>query len=181
MPRRLIPLVLAVASLLAPASALAASDSVLVSEFRFRGVSGGNDEFIELQNVSTKSVAIGGWKLVGCNAAGTMSTRVMIADGVSLPAGGHYLLTNSGSAGYSGTVEGDQTYSSGITDTGGIQVVDGSAVVDAVGAKGTFAACREGDGVAGLPTSNPATRSRGHAPAPTPTATRSTSRARARP
>ena len=154
MPRRLIPLVLVLAALAAPASALAASDSVVVSEFRFRGPSGGNDEFIELQNVSAAPVPIAGWTIVGCSATGPSGTRATIADGVSLPAGGHYLLTNRGSNGYSGPVAGDQTYPTGISDNGGLQLVNGSTTVDAVGATQTVQTCREGAGLT-LPTSNP--------------------------
>src|SRR5206468_5155533 len=53
----------------------ASSSTVVISEFRVRGPNGGSDEFVELYNVSTAPVPIGGWKVNGSNNAGTTSTR----------------------------------------------------------------------------------------------------------
>src|SRR5215210_6929465 len=148
-----------VAFFLLPAVAAQAA-SVVVSEFRFRGPEGAADEYIELRNISAAPQDIGGWFVQGCNSGGAISTRATIADGVTLPAGGSYLLTNSSASGgpYSGSVPGDQTFSTGITDTGGVRLVSQLTptlvVEDAVGhstVTGT-ARCREGDGVTGTPT-----------------------------
>src|SRR5215471_15031349 len=49
----------------------AASSSIVISEFRVRGPNGGSDEFIELYNLSSAPVNIGGWKIKGSNNAGT--------------------------------------------------------------------------------------------------------------
>src|SRR5215207_4901404 len=125
-----------VAFFLLPAVAAQAAP-VVVSEFRFRGPDGGNDEFIELRNTTAVPQAIGGWLVQGCSSGGTVVTRATIAAGVSLPAGGSYLLTNNNASGpYSGAVPGDQTYGTGIADNGGIRLVDNATpgvVQDAVG------------------------------------------------
>src|SRR5436190_9379805 len=99
---------LALINTTAPASAV--STSVVISEFRTRGPQGGNDEFVELYNVSSSPVAIGGWKINGSNNSAGTSTRVTITAGVTLQPGCFYLLTNSGASGYSGSVPGHQTY-----------------------------------------------------------------------
>ena len=135
--------------------ARAASNSVVISEFRVRGPQGGNDEFIELYNLSSSPVNIGGWKVNGSNNAGTTSTRATIAANVVINPGCHYLLTNSGSSGYSGTVTGDQTYSTGVTDDGGIGLLNGTTLVDAVGMS-TGSAYKEGTQLASLGSTNTA-------------------------
>jgi len=123
--------------------ALSASASIVISQFRTRGPNGGNDEFIELYNLSTSVVPIGGWRIQGSDGSGTVSTRVIISPGAVLNSGCHYLLTNSNPTGgpYSGAVRGDQTYGVGITDDGGIalEAADGT-IVDQVGmsASSTF-------------------------------------------
>lgn len=115
-----------------PGGCIASGTGVVISEFRTRGPGGGSDEFIELLNTTAISVNIGGWKVNGSNNLGSVSTRVTISAGVVLAPGQHYLLTNS--AGYSGGSAGNQTYSTGITDDGGIGLLTtASAVVDQVG------------------------------------------------
>ena len=114
-----------------PISTCAVSSTIVISEFRTRGPNGGNDEFIELYNLSNSPVDIGGWKIRGSSGTGGTGHRVTIASGVTLQAGCHYLLTNSA---YSGPVPGNQSYSSGISDNGGVALTrpDG-AIVDQVG------------------------------------------------
>ncbi|MDQ3822383.1 MAG: lamin tail domain-containing protein [Actinomycetota bacterium] len=156
--KRLLALVLllvAVSSAVA-ATAPAASTNVVISEFRVRGPNGGNDEFVELYNLSGSPVSIGGWKIRGSNSAGTVSTRATITAGTTLAAGCHYLVTNaSATAGpYSGAVPGDQTYTTGITDDGGVAVtLADDTVVDQVGMS-TGSAFKEGTPVANLGTTN---------------------------
>jgi Lamin Tail Domain len=106
--RSIVPLALIV-FLLSGGEAAAQSASpgdVVVSEFRTRGPSGGNDEFIELRNRSAEPVDISGWQLQGCASAspGNASTRATVGSDVLLPAGGSYLFANDASAGYSGIV-----------------------------------------------------------------------------
>lgn len=145
-------LVAFVVALAVPASALASASGVVVSEFRFRGPAGGNDEFVELLNTSTAPVDISGWKLEGCaGASGAASTRATVAAGVVLPAGGRYLFVNS----LGGALTGDATYGTGIADDGGVRIsTAAAAVVDGVGsASGAVDVCREGAGLT-IPTAN---------------------------
>jgi len=143
---------LAFALLLVPLAS-ASPNGVVISEFRFRGPSGGNDEFVELSNTSTGSVDISGYRLQGCAASsGSPSTRTTVPAGTVLQPGQHYLFTNGG---YSGTVAGDATYSTGLADTGGVRIIDAAgAVIDGAGSSdGATDVCREGVGL-DIPTSN---------------------------
>lgn len=64
MRRRLLVAVLAAGALMAlPAAAPAASTTIVISELRTRGPAGGNDEFVELRNISNAAVPVGGWAL----------------------------------------------------------------------------------------------------------------------
>jgi hypothetical protein len=114
----------------------ATSTTVVISEFRTRGVNGAADEFVELYNVSSAPVNIGGWKINGSNNAAGTSTRATITANTTIGAGCYYLVTNSSASGgpYSGTVAGNQTFSVGITDDGGIALLTvANAIVDQVG------------------------------------------------
>jgi uncharacterized protein len=156
MRRSLIASALVAGTLLVPVSAAAASTDIVISEFRVRGPNGGNDEFIELRNTASTPVNISDWLVRGSNSSGTVGTRATIDDGTTLQPGGVYLLTNSGSSGgpYSGTVTGDQTYGTGITDDGGIAVVrPGGSIADAVGMS-TGSAFGEATPLANLGSSN---------------------------
>jgi predicted extracellular nuclease len=155
-----IPLVVAAALLAgfltAPAAHAAPSNTIVISKVMFRGQQGGNDELIELKNKSAAPVAIGGWQVWGTNASGMSQTsRVTITAGTQLAAGAVYRLVNS-----LGAQTGDQTYGSGVTDDGGIQLRSSAAVtsvIDAVGAANltdpVVANYREGTGLT-FPTAN---------------------------
>ncbi len=117
--------------LVAPSATQAVSDDIVISQFRTRGPAGGNDEFVELHNRSTAAVDVGGWLLRGSNATGSVSTRATIPAGTMIGPGCFYLLVNSSA--YSGAVPGDVTYTTGVTDTGGIGIVSGAETVDGVG------------------------------------------------
>src|SRR5215813_6433598 len=136
--------------------AFAGSSTVVISEFRVRGPNGGSDEFVELYNLSGSPVDISGWKLQGSNNAGTVSVRATVPTGRSIGSGCHYLFTNSSTSGgpYSGTVTGDQTYATGITDDGGIAISKAdNTIVDQVGLS-TGSAYKEGTTLASLGSSN---------------------------
>jgi uncharacterized protein len=153
MNRRFLAAVLAGGALLAlPGAAQAASTTIVISEFQFRGFDG-NDEFIELRNISGQAVSIGNWELEGCaGASGAASDRTTIPAGTSVPAGRGYLIANA-----AGTHAGqaDRTYAMGIADDGGARVLDAAdAVVDGVGSSsGAVDVCREGAGLS-IPTTN---------------------------
>ncbi|HEX5873188.1 MAG TPA: lamin tail domain-containing protein [Pyrinomonadaceae bacterium] len=134
----------------------AVSTNIVISEFRVRGPNGAADEFVELYNLSGAPVAIGGWKIRGSNSSGTISDRATITAGTILQSGCHYLVTNASPTGgpYSGAVPGDQTYTVGITDDGGIALtLPDNTIVDQVGMS-TGSAFKEGTPLANLGTSN---------------------------
>jgi hypothetical protein len=111
-----------------------ASAGVVISEFRTRGPAGGNDEFVEIWNNSASSVNIGGWTLRGSNSAGTNSIRATVAAGTTLGPGCYFLFVNTATSGYSGATPGNQNYTTGITDDGGLAIADaGAVIVDQVG------------------------------------------------
>ena len=143
---------------LSPGPAAASPNGVVISEFRFRGPAGGNDEFVELQNTSQADVDVSGYRLQGCaSSSGAASDRATIPDGTVLRPGQHYLFTNSSSGGYSGTVAGDRSYSTGFTDLqatnqSGARLLSASgATIDGVGSP--ISPCREGTGLI-TPTAN---------------------------
>jgi endonuclease G len=134
----------------------AVSTNVVISEFRVRGPNGAADEFIELYNLSASPVAIGGWKIRGSNATAGVSDRATITAGTILQPRRHYLITNSSTSGgpYSGSVPGNQTFTVGITDDGGIALtLPDNTVVDQVGMS-AGSAFKEGTPLANLGTSN---------------------------
>ena len=122
----------------------------MISEFRTRGPIGANDEFVELYNNSDSAVDISGWKLRGSNNAGAITTRLTIKPASILPVRGHFLATNGSTSGYSGSLPGDQAYTSGITNDGGIALtLPDDSVVDQVGLS-AGSAFREGMNLAPL-------------------------------
>lgn len=137
-------------------TASASENGLVISEFRARGPAGGNDEFFELLNSSAVDRDISGYRLQGCaSSSGNPSDRATVPENTVLKAGQHYLFTNSG--GYSGSVAGDQTYSTGVSDlqssnSSGVRVTYASGtVIDGVGSPNS--PCREGAGIT-TPTSN---------------------------
>ena len=156
--RSIVGLALAVVVLAGAAPALTSSNGVVISEFRFRGPAGGNDEYVELMNAGSGPVDISAWALQGCSSTtGAASARATVPAGVTLQAGEHYLFTNNNATGpYSGSVPGDRTYATGFTDGAGARIVDASAtVIDGVSGTLTAASeCREGTGISGMPTTN---------------------------
>jgi len=148
-------LLLAALGLVAAQPAAAAPEDVKVSEFRFRGPTGGNDEFVELVNVGTTRQSIAGFRVVGCSASGPTGIRATVPADRSIPPGGRYLFANdaSGTGGqYPAALPRDQNYATGIADSGGVQITDpGGTLLDQVGAQAS--ACREGTGLA-VPTAN---------------------------
>jgi len=119
----------------ASASTATGSDTLVISEFRTRGPNGANDEFIVLYNRSIAPVAIDGWKVMRSpGSAGAPTQIAQIPANTTMAPGGFFLLTNTGTYGYSGKVAPDLTYTGGVDDNGGIAVLDSSnTIVDRVG------------------------------------------------
>jgi uncharacterized repeat protein (TIGR01451 family) len=112
-----------------------AAGQLLISEFRTRGPSGASDEFVEVYNPTTSTQVIGGLKIRASNSSASISDRVTITAGTTLGPGCHYLVANSSASGYSGATPANQTYTTGITDDGGIAITGSTVtrVIDAVG------------------------------------------------
>jgi predicted extracellular nuclease len=140
---------LAATALAAPAAH--AAGPVVLSQVAFGGPAGGNDEVIELRNVSGAPVAIGGWEIVGSNSAGTASVRAAVPAGVTLSTGGTYVFANQAG---SFTAQADRLYGTGIANTGGVALRNGATIVDAFGSTSVPLPYREGAGIA-QPTSGP--------------------------
>ena len=136
------------------ASLPALASDLTISNFRVRGPAGGNDEFVELHNGSGAPVDVGGYALLASNASGTTGSRATLPSGTSIAPGCYLLLTNRASSGYSGGVVGDVGYNTGVTDTGGLAIADGSGnVIDQVGLS-SGSAYGEGTRLASLGSSN---------------------------
>lgn len=131
-----------------------ASANVVISEFRTRGPAGGNDEFVEIWNNSAAAVNISGWTLRGSNNAGTTTIRATVPAATSIGPGCYYLFTNSATGGYSGAVAGNQTYATGITDDGGIAILDAAAVIVDQAGMSAGSAYKEGTVLAPTPSNN---------------------------
>jgi len=110
----------------AAGTALAAG-TILISEFRLRGPNGANDEFIEIYNNSGAGHTVASMGTGYAIAASDGIVRCTIPNGTFIPAGGHFLCTNS--AGYSlstypagsgTTATGNATYATDIPDNAGI-------------------------------------------------------------
>ncbi|HEX5887852.1 MAG TPA: lamin tail domain-containing protein [Pyrinomonadaceae bacterium] len=106
------------ARLAAPAGA----GDLLISEFRLRGPSGANDEFVEIYNPGNADFTVttadgsSGYSLVASDGV----ARFTIPNGTVIPAKGHYLGTNSGAYSLSGNATGDATYTTDIPDNAGV-------------------------------------------------------------
>jgi hypothetical protein len=94
---------------------------LMISEFRLRGPSGANDEFIEIYNDfgSDHTVVAASGTGYGV-AASDGTTRCSIPNGTVIPARGHYLCTNSMAYSLGGNATGDATYTTDIPDNAGI-------------------------------------------------------------
>lgn len=140
------------------APAGASPNGVLISQFRFRGPRGGNDEFIQVKNTSTAAADLSGYQVKACgNNGALLATPVAtVPSGTALiPAGSSLLFVNvqDGTAispGYNGPVAGEVAYTNGVVDRGGIQLVDGTGtVIDGVGSNANPSSpCVEGTGLA---------------------------------
>ena len=140
---------------------------ILITEFRFQGAAGGNDEFIELYNNSDSPHTVAdtnggtGYAVAGTNTTGTNSTRCTVPNGTVIPARGHFLCTNNGASGYSlaAYAAGDATYATGIVAGGGVAVFSTTVAAnwgtstrfDAVGFSGITGTTLFTEGTALLP------------------------------
>jgi hypothetical protein len=125
---------------------------VMISEYRFRGPSGANDEFVELFNNSSVPVNISGWLIRASanNIPTSIATRVAIPGNTILQPYCYYLVANASLSGgrFSGTVTPNLTYGggSGFGDDGGVALTTNviTNIIDQVGQGSAPAAFGEG-------------------------------------
>ena len=106
----------------------AVNGTLLISEFRLRGPSGANDEFVEIYNNTNASHTVSSLSGTGYGlAASDGVTRCSIPNGTVIPARGHFLCVNSVAyslasypAGVGATATGNATYATDIPDNAGI-------------------------------------------------------------
>ena len=117
--------------------AVPASAQLVISEFRVRGPSGANDEFVEIMNNSAASHTVAGGGNGYALAASDGVARCAIPNGTVLPPRGRYLCVNSVAyslasypAGNGTTATGDATYTTDIPDNAGIALFSTSVAAE---------------------------------------------------
>src|SRR5262245_13286105 len=106
----------------------ATAGQLIISEFRVRGPTGAQDEFIEIYNASGASHTVTAASGTGYGiAASDGVTRCSISNGTVIPNRGHFLCVNSAAyslgsypAGNGTTATGDAAYTTDIPDNAGI-------------------------------------------------------------
>ena len=137
---------------------------VLISEIRFRGPAGGNDEFVEIYNNSDAAVDISGWKLLGSAIRRQPACAPPVPANVVLPGARALSVREHGGGGYSGTVPGNRAYTTGFGDNGGVALtLPDNTIVDQVGIATINTAYREGTPIATQLTTNTRSRLRAEA------------------
>jgi beta-lactamase superfamily II metal-dependent hydrolase/predicted extracellular nuclease len=140
---------LAAIALTGSGTAAGGSGSVVISEIRFRGPLGGNDEFVEIYNNSDNAVSIAGWKLMGSSNTAPTGVRATVPANIALPARSHYLFVNTAASGYSAAVPGNLAYTTGFSDNGGVALTDAANnIIDQVGVLTINTGYREGTPIA---------------------------------
>ena len=112
-----------------------AGSPLIITEFRFRGPNGANDEFVEIYNNSdtdhtvTASDGSSGYALVAADG----NARFVIPNGTVIPARGHYLGVNTigyslaaTPAGSGTTATGDATFTTDLPDNTGVALFNTS-------------------------------------------------------
>ena len=106
----------------------ATAGQLIISEFRVRGPSGANDEFIEIYNASGADHVVTAASGTGYGvAASDGTTRCSLPNGTFIPNRGHYLCTNSVAYSLSGNATGDATYTTDIPDNAGIALFNNNS------------------------------------------------------
>lgn len=108
----------------------ATAGQLLISEFRVRGPSGANDEFIEIYNNSGADHTVSSAGTGYAVAASDGVARCVIPNGTVIPNRGHYLCTNSVAYSLSGNATGNATYTTDIPDNAGIALFNTSVAAN---------------------------------------------------
>ena len=111
-------------------AAVPAEAQLIISEFRLRGPSGANDEFVEIYNNSGADHTVAGGGTGYAVVASDGTARCVIPNGTVVPNRGHYLCTNSVAYSLSGYATGNATYTTDIPDNAGVALFNTSTAVD---------------------------------------------------
>ena len=102
--------------------------TLLISEFRVRGPSGANDEFIEIYNNSGADHTVTAISGTGYGIAASDGVlRCTIPNGTVIPAKGHFLCTNSVAYSLAAYAAGNATYAVDIADNAGIALFNNNS------------------------------------------------------
>ncbi len=108
--------------------ALPIPTSLLISEFRVRGPSGANDEFVEIYNNSGSPHTVTAISGTGyAVAASDGVVRCTIPNATVIPARGHFLCTNSVAYSLGAYATGNATYATDIPDNAGIALFNNNS------------------------------------------------------
>ena len=114
-----------------------ASAQLVISEFRVRGPSGANDEYVEIMNNTASGHTVTPTSGTGYGLAAGGTVRCVIPTGTVIPARGRYLCVNSVAyslasypAGNGTTATGDATFTTNIPDNAGIALFSTSVPAD---------------------------------------------------
>lgn len=118
-------------------SIISVTAPLIISEFRLRGPSGANDEFIEVYNASGSTHTVSGGGTGYAIVASDGVARCVIPNGTVIPNRGHYLCVDSVAyslssypAGNGTTATGDATYTTDIPDNAGIAIFNTSVAAN---------------------------------------------------
>jgi len=108
--------------------------NIVISEFRTSAGSGAaTNEYIELYNPTSNWIDISGWEISASNSSGDVQTRATIPASTILRAGQYYLVAHTGYVTIN-SVSPNLTYGTGISDNGGIALLNLSdQIIDEVG------------------------------------------------
>jgi hypothetical protein len=108
-----------------------AAGTLIISEFRLRGPSGANDEFIEIYNNSGADHTVTASSGTGYGVAASDGVlRCTIPNATVIPAGGHFLCTNSVAYSLGGYATADATYAVDIPDNAGIALFNNNVIAN---------------------------------------------------
>ncbi|HBB96673.1 MAG TPA: hypothetical protein DC054_14910 [Blastocatellia bacterium] len=112
----------------APPALAPLAGTLLISEFRLRGPSGASDEFIEIYNNSGADHTVAAISGTGYGVVASDGVlRCTIPNATVIPAGGHFLCTNSVAYSLAAYAAGDATYATDIADNAGIALFNNNS------------------------------------------------------
>ncbi len=116
------------------ATPITTAGQIIISEFRVRGPSGANDEFIELYNTTGAPLTTQSRDATAglAVAASDGIIRCTIPNGTVIPTNGHFLCTNSVGYSLGGYAAGNLTYTTDIPDNAGIAIFNTAFIISPV-------------------------------------------------